>query len=85
MKLKSLLAGSIVSLTLVSGAHAAGEVNVYSYRQQELIQPMIDAFSARHDIDVNVIFAKKGMLEKLMSEGANSPADVLFTVDIGRA
>lgn len=84
MKLKSLLAGSIVSLVLASGTHAAGEVNVYSYRQQELIQPMIDAFSARHDIDVNVIFAKKGMLEKLMSEGANSPADVLFTVDIGR-
>ncbi len=63
---------------------AAEEVNVYSYRKPELIQPMFDEFTTDTGITVNVVFAKKGMLEKLKSEGVNSPADLVLTVDIGR-
>lgn len=62
----------------------ANEVNVYSYRNPELTQSMFDEFTSSTGIGVNVVFAKKGMLEKLRSEGANSPADLVFTVDIGR-
>jgi len=62
----------------------AEEVNVYSYRKPQLIQPMFDEFTADTGIKVNVVFAKKGMLERLKSEGINSPADLVFTVDIGR-
>ena len=65
-------------------AGAGGEVNVYSYRKPQLIQPMLDAFTAEHGITVNAVYAKKGMLERLRNEGRNSPADVVFTVDIGR-
>lgn len=61
-----------------------GEVNVYSYRQPQLIQPMFDAFTKQTGITVNTVYAKKGMLERLRSEGINSPADVVLTTDIGR-
>lgn len=62
----------------------AGEVNVYSYRQPFLIQPMFDAFTRKTGVKVNVVFAQKGLVERLKQEGRNSPADVIFTVDIGR-
>jgi iron(III) transport system substrate-binding protein len=62
----------------------AGEVNVYTYREPELIKPLFEAFTAETGIAVNVIFAKEGLEQKIHSEAANSPADVLLTVDIAR-
>ena len=62
----------------------AQEVNVYSYRQPELIQPLIDAFTEETGIEVNVAHLDKGMVERLRAEGARSPADLVFTVDISR-
>ena len=72
----SLLTGSI--------AGAASEVNIYSYRQPFLIEPLLEAFTKKTGIKTNVIFAKKGLVERIAAEGENSPADVLLTVDIGR-
>jgi len=63
---------------------AAEEVNVYSYRQPFLIQPMFDVFTRETGIDVNVVFAQQGLVERLKQEGRFSPADLIFTVDIGR-
>ena len=63
---------------------SANEVNVYSYRQPFLIKPMFDVFTRETGIKVNTVFAKKGLVERLKSEGVNSPADLIFTVDIGR-
>lgn len=80
-----LLGGLILGMSpLVENLAAGEEVNVYSYRKPQLMQPLFDTFTADTGISVNVVFAKKGMLEKLSSEGANSPADLVFTVDIGR-
>ena len=62
----------------------AKDVNVYSYRQSELVKPLFDAFTAETDIKVNVQFLKKGLVEKLVAEGDRSPADVILTVDISR-
>ena len=62
----------------------AQEVNVYSHRQPELIQPLIDAFTAETGIAVNVAFVDKGMVERLQAEGARSPADLVLTVDVAR-
>ena len=41
-------------------------------------------FTQETGIAVNAVYAKTGMLERLRSEGRNSPADLVFTVDIGR-
>ncbi len=82
MKLSHFLA-PVLAASL--GAPAlAQEVNVYSYRQPELIQPLTDAFTAETGIKVNVAFLNKGMIERLVAEGDRSPADVILTVDIAR-
>jgi iron(III) transport system substrate-binding protein len=62
----------------------AAEVNIYSYRQPELIAPLTDAFTAQTGIATNVVFIEKGITERLVAEGARSPADVILTVDISR-
>lgn len=66
------------------GAAAAGEVNVYSYRQPFLVEPLFAAFTAETGHQVNVVFAEKGLIERAKEEGRLSPMDVLLTVDIGR-
>ncbi|MFV2053014.1 Fe(3+) ABC transporter substrate-binding protein [Aliiroseovarius sp. YM-037] len=68
----------------VAAPALADEVNVYSYRQPELIAPLTDAFTAETGIDVNVVHLNKGMVERLQAEGDRSPADLVFTVDISR-
>ncbi|MGM0563490.1 MAG: Fe(3+) ABC transporter substrate-binding protein [Pseudomonadota bacterium] len=60
-------------------------VNVYSYRQENLIKPALDNFSRQTGIQVNLVTGKADALfQRLKSEGANSPADVLITADAGR-
>ena len=61
-----------------------GEVNVYTYRETKLVQPLFDAFTKDTGIKVNVVSASSGLEQRIKAEGANSPADVLLTVDIGR-
>ncbi|MDP1869219.1 Fe(3+) ABC transporter substrate-binding protein [Bradyrhizobium sp.] len=68
----------------VTAASASGEVNVYTYRETKLIQPLFDAFTADTGIKVNIVSASSGLEQRMKAEGANSPADVLLTVDIGR-
>ncbi len=77
---------SLLALALASSAlpALAQEINVYSHRQPELIQPLVDAFTAETGITVNVAFVDKGMAERLVAEGARSPADLVLTVDIAR-
>ncbi|WP_068088008.1 Fe(3+) ABC transporter substrate-binding protein [Polycladidibacter stylochi] len=67
-----------------TSASAQEEVNIYSYRAPELIKPLLDAFQKETGIKSNVVFASKGLAERIKAEGENSPADVLLTVDIGR-
>ena len=62
----------------------ADEVNIYSHRQPELIQPLLDQFTAETGIAVNIAFVDQGMAERLKAEGSRSPADLILTVDIGR-
>lgn len=88
MKLTSrmFLPAAMLGATLLSGAAQAEtkQINLYSYRQPFLIQPMLEEFTRQSGIKVNVVFAKKGMLERIKAEGVNSPADAVLTVDIGR-
>jgi iron(III) transport system substrate-binding protein len=70
--------------TVLAAPAIAEEVNVYSYRQPELIAPLTDAFTEVTGINVNVAYLEKGMVERLKAEGRRSPADLIFTVDISR-
>ncbi|NBP72604.1 MAG: Fe(3+) ABC transporter substrate-binding protein [Alphaproteobacteria bacterium] len=82
MKLRTPLAAALILAP--TAATAAGEVNVYSYRQPFLVKPLFDAFTKESGIKVNVVFARKGLIKRLQAEGRNSPADLIFTTDIGR-
>ncbi|MBT9290680.1 extracellular solute-binding protein [Hyphomicrobiaceae bacterium 22] len=64
-----------------AGAAAAAEVNVYTYREQPLIQPIFDQFTKETGIRVNVVFSNKGLEERIRAEGAASPADLFIAVD----
>jgi iron(III) transport system substrate-binding protein len=75
---------SLLAVTLLATSPALADVNVYSHRQPELIQPLADAFTAETGIPVNIAFVDKGMVERLVAEGARSPADLVLTVDIAR-
>ncbi len=82
---KKLAAAAAITLTTMPlAASADGDVNIYSYRQAYLIEPLLDAFEKETGINTNVVFAKKGLAERLEREGRNSPADVVMTVDISR-
>ena len=78
------LTSTVLATALLATTASADEINVYSYRQPELIKPLFDAFTAETGTDVNVTFLKKGMVEKLLAEGDRSPADLIVTVDISR-
>ena len=77
---------ALLGTALANGQALAGddEVNLYSYRQPFLIQPLLDAFTEETGLEVNVVYAKKGMVEKIKAAGENNPADAVLTVDIGR-
>jgi iron(III) transport system substrate-binding protein len=81
MKTRIMLSLPLLAIALPA---AAQEVNVYSHRQPELVQPLFDAFTKETGIAVNVAFVDKGMVERLVSEGDRSPADLVMTVDIAR-
>jgi iron(III) transport system substrate-binding protein len=87
MRKTASIASLATTLTLLASAYPAladGEVNIYSYRQPELIQPLLDAFTKETGIKTNVLFLDKGLVERMTAEGENSPADVILTVDIAR-
>ena len=65
-------------------AQAQDKVNIYSYREPQLIDPLLKAFTAKTGIQTNIVFAAAGLNERMAAEGALSPADLLFTVDAGR-
>ncbi len=76
----------MVSVGLLTGLEVmAGIVNVYSYRQEFLMKPILEEFKQQTGHTVNFLYAGKGLMKRLEQEGKNSPADVLLTSDIGNA
>lgn len=60
-------------------------LNLYSARHYDTDQRLYESFTEKTGIKVNLVEAKAdALLERIKSEGANSPADVFITVDAGR-
>lgn len=87
MSLKSIAAISLICTTALMGAAPAyadaGTVNIYSYRQPYLIEPLLSRFEEETGIKPVVLFADSGLIERAAAEGENSPADLILTTDIG--
>ncbi|MFM1892176.1 MAG: hypothetical protein RLZ44_1253 [Pseudomonadota bacterium] len=83
--MKKSLSLLLVGLTLVTGqALAAGEVVVYSARNEHLIKPLFDRYTEQTGVEIKYITDKEGpLLQRLQAEGERTPADMLITVDAG--
>ncbi|GAB3251289.1 Fe(3+) ABC transporter substrate-binding protein [Chitinimonas naiadis] len=75
----------LIAAALAAAAPAfAEEVTVYSARIEALIKPMFDAFTKETGVQVRFVTGQEGpLMERLKAEGANTPADILLTVDAG--
>jgi iron(III) transport system substrate-binding protein len=84
LRLAGLLAAALLAASPSAPALAqGGEVNIYSYREPGLIQPLLDTFTAETGVKTNVLYAGDGLLERVEAEGELSPVDVVLTVDVG--
>lgn len=84
--LLSKLYNALALALLMFGCVAtAAEINIYSARKEDLIKPILDKFEQDTGTKVNLITGKAdALLQRLISEGKNSPADILITTDAGR-
>lgn len=74
----------IVASLAFSSIAAAETLTIYSARNEQLIKPLFEAYTKETGVQIKYITDKEGpLLEKLRAEGANTPADVLITVDAG--
>jgi len=81
--LKKILVAAALSAAIFPSL--AEEVNVYSARKEALIKPILDEFTKKTNIKVNLVTGKAdALISRLASEGDLSPADVLITTDVGR-
>ena len=79
---RHVLAGA---LALVALPAAADEVNIYSSRHYDTDEALYSTFTEETGIKVNRIEGTPEELNARMNaEGANSPADIILTVDAGR-
>lgn len=75
----------LACLLLIGQLSQASSVNVYSARAEQLIKPLLESFTKKTGIEVNLVTGKAdALLARLKSEGNLSPADVLITTDAGR-
>jgi iron(III) transport system substrate-binding protein len=86
-RIRQCTMGGIVLFMCIFGFElsvGASELNIYSHRQPFLINPFIDVYQAKTGVKVNIVYASKGLAQRLQSEGERSPADVILTVDMAR-
>ena len=81
MKINLLL---IIITIFISNIANAKSLNIYSHRQPYLLKPFIEAYTKKTGIKLNLVYSSKGLAQRLAAEGANSPADLILTVDIAR-
>ena len=89
MKLdRSAVLGAVVSVAVLAGglpAQAQEVLNLYSARHYQTDDALYDGFTEKTGIEINRIEGESdALIQRLKSEGQNSPADVFLTVDAGR-
>lgn len=81
-QMKKFLLSIIIAMNF--SAALAEEVNIYTLRQPELLEPILQEFTKKTGIDVNATWVQDGILARLKAEGKASKADAILTVDVGR-
>ncbi len=74
----------LLLISFLSEIVFANNVNVYTSRHYDSDDALYKEFTKETGIKVNIISGKgSALLERIKSEGKNSPADIFFTVDAG--
>jgi iron(III) transport system substrate-binding protein len=84
---RAVLGAAISVAVLASGlpAQAQDVLNLYSSRHYQTDEALYSAFTEQTGIEINRIEGEgDALIERIKSEGQNSPADVFLTVDVGR-
>ncbi|MCG8426008.1 MAG: extracellular solute-binding protein [Chromatiales bacterium] len=82
--IRSLLFVAAATTAMPAVSADNGEIVVYSARKEHLIKPLFDAYTKKTGVEVKYVTDKAGpLLARLKAEGANTPADMLITVDAG--
>ena len=75
---------ALLGLAVLQPVYAADTVTLYSARKEHLIKPLFDAYTEKTGVQIRYITDKAGpLLARLKAEGANTPAEILMTVDAG--
>tara|TARA_B100001996_G_scaffold354709_1_gene316832 strand:- start:199 stop:1218 length:1020 start_codon:yes stop_codon:yes gene_type:complete len=85
VKISAKIAYTIITFFIFQQLLNAAEVNIYSARKEALIKPLLEKFSEKTGVEVNLITGKADtFIKRLEIEGENTPADILLTVDAAR-
>ena len=70
---------------LIVAAPISAQINLYTHRHYDSDKILFEKFTDETGIKINVIKGSADQLiQRMISEGKNSPADILLTVDAGR-
>ncbi|MBR0900310.1 extracellular solute-binding protein [Bradyrhizobium tropiciagri] len=75
---------AVLATTALAAAVRADELTLYSTREANLVEPVISAFTAARGTKVKTVFIEDSLVNRLTSEGDNSPADVLLTIGLDK-
>lgn len=84
IRFTTLLFPPLALVAIFSAPLQAEELVVYTARNEQLIKPLFDAYTRETGVKITFVTDKEGaLMQRLKSEGRNTPADMLITVDAG--
>lgn len=86
MKLSKFVVALSTFVTIVTASSIvkAEEIVIYSARNEQYIKPLFDLYTKQTGVQIKFVTDKEGpLMERLKAEAANTPADMLITVDAG--
>lgn len=84
MSIRKPILAALAFSVIAGHVQAADDIVVYSSRIDELIKPVFDKYTEQTGVNIKFITDKEApLMARLKAEGANTPADLLITVDAG--
>ncbi len=62
----------------------ADSIGIYTHRQPFLLEPILQAYTEKTGIEFQTVYAPQGLATRIETEGENTKADLVLTVDVSR-
>ena len=79
-----ILCGLFGIIGLYSNIAIAENIGIYTHRQPFLLEPILEAYTNKTGIEFKTVYAPQGLATRIQTEGENTKADLVLTVDISR-